>query len=400
MIAALTSAKVQKFIRDHEQHDPFALVLQADRYPGLPIKAIAGQIRARQKAKHKLPEWYAAEGLVFPSLLSLEQCSSEATARFKSTLLQGGYLLDLTGGMGVDTYYLSHSFDRVDYVESNEALAAVTKHNLQVLQAKNIAVHQTQAEAFLQRLSDPADCIYLDPARRDKHAGKVFKLQDCTPDVTLLADSLVSKARTVLIKTSPMLDIGATLRDLRYVFQVYVVAVNNECKEVLYLLKTEAVTEPEIQTINLQASGDQKLALKRSDEVQAKVTFSSPLQYLYEPNAAILKAGAFKFVAQTYGLNKLHPHTHLYTSRQLIPGFPGRIFSCETTIPYHKKAVQQFLPERKANITTRNFPDSVKKARKKLGLAEGGAYYLFLSVVKEKLSVIITKKVKSEKLCF
>lgn len=392
MIEELISPEVQKFIRDHEQHDPFALVLQAEKYPNLPIKEIAEQIRTRQKAKNKLPEWYRTEGIVFPPVLSLEQCSSEATARFKGKLLQGKHLADLTGGAGVDTYYLSHSFDKVDYIEKNEELAAVTQHNLQVLGADHITTYTTEAEHFLKDLSWPVDCIYLDPARRDKHAGRVFKLEDCAPDVSRLADSLLAKAHTVLIKTSPMLDIEAAIRALKYVFQVYVVAVSNECKEVLYLLRKNPVQEPEIITVNLQGSGDQKLAFYRSVEVKANVSYSQPLQYLYEPNAAILKAGAFKSVAQIYDLKKLHPHTHLYTSSQLITAFPGRVFSCEAVIAYSKKAVQRYIPERKANITVRNFPDPVNKARKKLGLAEGGDLYLFLSMIGEKPRVIVTRK--------
>lgn len=391
MIKELIPPEVQKFIRDHEQHDPFALVLQAERYPDLPVKVIAEQIRARQKAKSKLPGWYRTEGIIFPSLLSVEQCSSEVAARFKSSLCQGKHLVDLTGGAGVDTYYLSQSFDKVDYIEKNEELTAVTQHNLQVLGAGHITTYTADAEYFLQGLSKPVDCIYLDPARRNKHVGRVFKLEDCTPDVTRLADSLVAKAHTVIIKTSPMLDIEAAIRALKYVCQVYAVAVNNECKEVLYVLRN-SVQEPEIVTVNLQFSGNQKLAFYRSGEANINVSYSQPLQYLYEPNAAILKAGAFKSVAQVYNLKKLHPHTHLYTSSQLVTTFPGRAFTCEAVTGYSKKEVQKFIPERKANITVRNFPDPVSKARKKLGLAEGGDLYLFLSVIKEKPRVIITRK--------
>lgn len=393
MIKELSKPEIQKFIRDHEQHDPFQLVLQAKKHPDLPIKAIVEQIRARQKAKVKLPEWYQTEGIIFPPLLSIEQCSSEATARYKSRLVAGKHLVDLTGGAGVDTYYMSQSFDKVDYVEKNGVLSAIARHNFQVLRANNIAVHHTQSEDFLQTLFRPVDCIYLDPARRDDHALKVFRLEDCTPNVVDMLHVLVSRAQTVLIKTSPMLDIEAAMHELQYVDQVYVMAVNNECKEVLYQLKLEPDQDQEIIAINLQGSNHQIFKFKKSAEVTAEVTYSQPLQFLYEPNAAVLKAGAFKLVAQTHSLHKLHPHTHLYTSDQLILDFPGRIFKCEAVSAYNRKAIQRFLPENKANMTTRNFPDSVKEARKKLGVAEGGKCYIFLSVIEEKPKVIITTKV-------
>ncbi len=392
MIEALTRPDIQQFIRDHEHHDPFQLVLQAHKYPGLPIKAIAEQIRARQKAKTKLPEWYHREGVLFPSLLSLEQCSSEATAVFKSTMVSGQHLVDLTGGAGIDTYYLSRSFTQVDYIEKNKGLAAITTHNFQILQAHNIHVHATEAEDFLTGLSQTVDCIYVDPARRDAHAQKVFQLEDCAPDVVALRDMLLSKADTVLIKTSPMLDIEAAVQSLHHVSQVFVVAHANECKEVLYLLKKENTALPEITAVNLLGEHIQKISFTREAERSATVHYSAPLQYIYEPNAAILKAGAFQWIAQAYALYKLHPHTHLYTSDQLMAAFPGRIFRCEAVTTYHKKAVRSYLPDGKASITTRNFPDSVQQARKKLGVTEGGSRYLFLAVTEDKPKVIICTK--------
>ena len=392
MIDLLAQPAIQQFIRDHEHHDPFQLVLQAKKYPDIPVKAVAGQIRAQQKAKTKLPHWYRKEGIVFASLLSLEQCSSEATARFKSKIMRGKHLVDLTGGAGVDTYFLSQSFDKVDYLEKNRELAEVTRHNFQVLGADNISVHINEAAHFLAGLHQPVDCIYLDPARRDQHAQKVFRLKDCTPDVVALLDVLFNKTQKVWIKTSPMLDIDAALQELKQVAQVYILAVNNECKEVLYMLDKEANLQPEITTVNLQHEEEQTFKFYKSEESKAEVTYAQPLQYIYEPNVSILKAGAFKSVGQNFQLHKLHLHTHLYTSDQLIPHFPGRIFNCEAVVPYNKKAVQLLLPEKKANITTRNFPDAVQKARKKLGLAEGGNHYLFLATTENGLCVIITRK--------
>lgn len=390
----LSSPEIQQFIRDHAHHDPFQLALQADKYPGLPIKDIAEQLRARQKAKTKLPEWYAHEGIIFPPVLSMEQCSSETTARYKGSLLQGTHLVDLTGGAGADTYYMSQSFEHTDYVEQQPHLAETARHNFAKLQASRITVHAGAAAQFVEALPAPVTCIYLDPARRNEHTHKVFQLEDCSPDVVQLQEALLAKAQHVLIKTSPMLDIEAAVRVLNNVHQVHVVAVQNECKEVIYWLAPDAGDTFEIVTVNFQQPQPQFFRFCKEQEVTASVSFSAPQQYLYEPNAALLKAGAFKVVAQAYRLHKLHLHTHLYTSEHRIPDFPGRVFECQAVVPYQKKAVNRALPSAKAHLTTRNFPVSVPVARKKLGLSDGGDYYLFLTTFHEKPQVVVTKMAK------
>lgn len=389
----LLQPHIQQFIREHERDDPYQLALQAHRYPEYPIPAIAEQLQARQKARGKLPEWYATKGIIFPPVLSMEQCSSQVTAQYKQSLVQGERLVDLTGGTGVDTYYLSQAFAQTDYVEQDATLADTARHNFSVLGADSIRVHPVAAEAFLPTISEPVDCIYLDPARRDMHGSKVFRLADSQPNVLVLRDILLTKAKSVLLKTAPLLDIQATVQDLAYVTQVHVVAVNNEVKEVLYQLAQEAVAEPEIVAVNLRADAEERFSFYRSQEAQATITYSEPLRYLYEPNAALMKAGAFKSIAAHYHLHKLHPNTHLYTSEQLVPNFPGRTFVCQVVVPYQKKAVRQHLTQPQANITTRNFPDSVATVRKKLGLKDGGDTYLFAAqLVNEKYSVIVVQK--------
>ena len=391
-ISLLLQPHIQQFIREHERDDPYQLALQAHRYPKYPIPAIAEQLQARQKAREKLPEWYATEGIIFPPVLSMEQCSSQATAQYKQSLVQGERLVDLTGGAGVDTYYLDQAFAQTNYVEQDATLADMARHNFSVLGADSIRVHPVAAEAFLPTISEPVDCIYLDPARRDAHGGKVFRLADSQPNVLALRDMLLTKAKTILLKTAPLLDIQATVQDLAYVTQVHVVAINNEVKEVLYQL-AQAVAAPEIITINLRADGEEHFSFYRLQEAQAAVTYSEPLRYLYEPNAALMKAGAFKSIAAHYHLHKLHPNTHLYTSEQLVPNFPGRTFVCQMVVPYQKKAVRQHLAQPQANITTRNFPDSVATVRKKLGLKDGGDTYLFATQLADgKYSVIVAQK--------
>ena len=385
---------IQRFIRNHEHDDPYQLVLQSHRYPGYPIPAVVEQIRARRKAQHKLPDWYATEGILFPPLLSMEQCSSQATAQFKRNLVQGERLVDLTGGAGVDTYYLSQSFDRTDYVEQDEVLTEIAQHNFSVLGVTNIRPHTSSAEAFLHSLREPVDCIYLDPARRDDEDRRVFQLADCQPNVLELRRTLRAKARVVLLKTAPLLDIQAAIQELKVVSHVYVVAVDNEVKEVLYRLSGDQKTDPKIIAVNLRADAEDRFSFYRSQEVQAEITHADPLTYLYEPNAALLKAGAFKLIAQRFGLSKLHPNTHLYTSDQRVPDFPGRTFWCQAVVAYQKKAVRSHLSELKANVTTRNFPDSLAAIRKKLGLKDGGDSYLFAArLAKGELAIIITQKV-------
>ena len=374
-LEVLQEPHIRQFIREHESDDPYALALQVKRYPDVPIQQVAEQIQGRQKARKKLPEWYEAEGVIFPSALSMEQCSSETTAKFKSKLVSGKTAVDLTGGAGVDSYYLSHSFEQFHYVEQNPLLAAITQHNFTQLGTSVIQVHTTDAESFVSSM-DGVDLIYLDPDRRNDANRKVFRLSDCSPDVLHLLPRLLASAKQIMLKTSPMLDIDAALRDLDYVDQVYVVAVNNECKEVLYILSSEAAEFPIITAIDL---GTEVVPLQftREEEADAPVTYTEPQQYLYEPHAAILKAGAFRSVAQQWKVDKLHPHTHLYTSSQLIPNFPGRSFRVEAVLPYQKKPIRKLIPEGKANITTRNFSDSVATVRKKLELQEGGDTYLF-----------------------
>lgn len=385
---------IQRFLREHVLDDPYQLALQAHHYPDLPMSAIAEQLQARKKAQHKLPEWYATEGLVFPPALSMEQCSSETTARYKGSLLRGQRLVDITGGAGVDTYYLSQLFTQADYVEQNEALAQLAKHNFSALGASSVLVHAVSAEAFLNDLPEPVDTIYLDPARRDTQARRVFQLADSTPNVLELQNELLSKAATVLLKTAPLLDLQATVQELKNVSQVHVVAVRNEVKEVLYRMDRGHLGEPAITAINLQSSSEEPFSFFRTEETRAEVTYADPLTYLYEPHAALMKAGAFKLIALRFGLSKLHPNTHLYTSTELVPHFPGRTFRCQAVVPYQKKAVRKLLSEPKANITTRNFPDAVASVRKKLGLADGGEVYLFaVRLANEQLRIVIAEKV-------
>lgn len=393
-ISTLLKAEVQAFVKVHEKDDPSQLVLAGHKYPDIPIKEVAAQIQARQKAKQKFPEWYEAQEIIFPPSLSIEQASSEITARYKASLVSGNHLLDLTGGMGIDTYYLSKSFQKTDYVEQQAALFELARHNFKVLRSSQIRTHHNNAEDFLAQLDHPVDCIYMDPARRDDLKRKVFLLEDCTPNVVELQANLLEKSNQVLIKTAPLLDIQAALQSLQHVKRVIVMAVNQECKEVIYLLENKYTDEPDLETVHFLGETLQSFSFNKSQEEEAKIIFSEPLEFIYEPNAAILKGGAFKVIARAFELNKLHPNSHLYTSNKLKADFPGRIFQMKTISKYNKKALKAVLPSLKANLTTRNFPDNVAQIRKKTSLKEGGNTYIFATTdIQNNHMLLITEKI-------
>ncbi|MHA6246566.1 THUMP-like domain-containing protein [Pontibacter sp. CAU 1760] len=392
----LFTVQEREFMQAHQHQDAATLMLQAQRYPHLPMQELVQQIQARQKAAPKLPTWAQHPDAIFPATISVEQSSSEAAAAYKASLLSGELLIDLTGGFGVDSFFFAKSFTKVIHLEQHSALQEMAQHNFRLLDANNIQSHHNSAEEFLNGFTGMADVIYLDPARRGGSNEKLHLLQDCEPDILHLLPLLFIKARTVLLKASPMLDIDMALEQLGHVAKVWVVAVQNEVKEVLYLLQPEAPQPAHaIRTaINLMPNGlRQQLAFTKAAEEEAEVSYADPLQYIYEPNAAILKAGAYRYLGQHLQLHKLHPNSHLYTSATLVPDFPGRSFTCLTVSRYNKKALLRQLPGKQANITVRNFPDSVAGIRQKTGIKEGGHTYLFFTTdMHQKPVVLICRK--------
>ncbi|MFB9865287.1 THUMP-like domain-containing protein [Rufibacter immobilis] len=373
------SLEEQEFIFQHLQQDPAQLMLQAKRFPHLPMQELVSQIKARQKALQKLPTWAQNPAVVFPVMLSLEQSSSEVTAAYKAQLVQGETLADLTGGLGVDSFHFSRQFAQVTHVEQNTELQQIAQYNFQLLGASNIKSVNIAAEDFLQQLEAPLDVIYLDPARRGHSQERVHLLQDCEPDVLRLLPVLRQKARYVLLKTAPMLDLDLALQELKEVVRVWIVAVQNEVKEVLYLIPAEAPQEaPLITAVNLRPGQEPlEVSFTQPDEENAQATYAEPQRYLYEPNTALLKAGAFKWLSLEYKLHKLHRNSHLYTSIELCEAFPGRIFEIIAQPKANAKELHKLLPQKKANITVRNYPLTVAQLREKVKLKEGGSDYLF-----------------------
>jgi hypothetical protein len=387
-----------RFIEENARADVRSLALQAKKYPKVDMAMAVVQIAGRQIAEAKVPTWYRTEGLLYPKHLSMEQCSSEATAIYKAGLVEGETFADLTGGFGIDCSFLSRKFKKADYVERQAELCELAKHNFPLL-GLNIDVHNEDGVEYLKRMQ-PVDCLFLDPARRDGHGGKTVAISDCEPDVSALEELLVEKARKVMVKLSPMLDLSLALKDLKHVCEVHIVSTDNECKELLLILQKEtASTEVSIHCINsLGALNGYRIYQEYAFTQEQERTSDCPLTheveaYLYEPNASIMKAGAYRSLTQAYPVKKLHPSSHLYVSPHFIEDFPGRKFQVEAVSGFGKKELKTFLQGmEKANLTIRNFPSSVAELRKRLKLKEGGDDYLFATTLADESKVIIKCK--------
>ena len=387
-----------RFIEENARADVRSLALQAKKYPKVDMAIAVVQIAGRQIAEAKVPTWYRTEGLLYPKHLSMEECSSEATAIYKASLMEGETFADLTGGFGIDCSFLSRKFKKADYVERQAELCELAKHNFPLL-GLDINVHNEDGVEYLKRMQ-PVDCLFLDPARRDGHGGKTVAISDCEPDVSALEELLVEKARKVVVKLSPMLDLSLALKDLKHVCEVHIVSTDNECKELLLILQKEtASTEVSIHCINsLGALNGYRIYQEYAFTQEQERTSDCPLTheveaYLYEPNASIMKAGAYRSLTQAYPVKKLHPSSHLYVSPHFIEDFPGRKFQVEAVSGFGKKELKTFLQGmEKANLTIRNFPSSVAELRKRLKLKEGGDDYLFATTLADESKVIIKCK--------
>ncbi|MBR3710312.1 MAG: SAM-dependent methyltransferase [Bacteroidales bacterium] len=377
----------KQFIAEHLNDDVRELALKYSNAK-VDMALALRQIEARQILRKKVPSWSDNEDLLFPAHLSIEQCSSEDTARYKASLLQGQTFVDLTGGLGVDCFFISQNFQHTDYVEQNAELCALAEHNL----SNPLIIHNESAEEYLTHCS-PVDVIFLDPARRDAHGRKTVSIADCTPNVLELQNLLLQKARLVMLKLSPMLDISKALKELHCVQEVHVVAVANECKELLFLLEPDFEGEPTFTCVNLQTD-QPSVRFTAEEEHSCHAAFNEVVsRYLYEPNAALMKGGCFKLLTQRYGVQKLHRNSHLYTSDRLIHDFPGRVFMVEGWASFNKKIRQTLLSGvKKASIATRNFPLSVAELRKTLKIADGDELFLFATTLTGEQKVIISAR--------
>ncbi len=383
--------KVQEFIQDQLGVSIAKLALQKNPFPEIDWLTILNQIEAKTKSREKLPTWFSTKAIIYPSKLSIEQTSSERTAEYKSSLIAGNSLIDLTGGFGVDDYYFAKKINKITHCEINTDLSEIVGHNFKQLGVTNIECIAGDSLTTLQSTTEKWDWMYIDPSRRNDAKGKVFILKDCLPNVPENLDFYFEKSDAILIKTAPLLDIAAGLSELQNVKTIHIVAIENEVKELLWELHKNYLGAIGIKTVNLTKDATNSFDFILNQE-STEANYSLPKRYLFEPNSAIMKSGGFNAISVQYRLDKLHKHSHLYTSNELID-FPGRVFEIQHAIPYSKKEIKIHLENSKQNITTRNFPETVELIRKKWKIKDGGNSYCFFTtdMNNDKIVLICTK---------
>ena len=432
------------FVRQHADDDVRQLALCAKHGEDVDLKAALQQIQGLQTARKKLPTWAACDAILYPPHLSMEQCSSEQTARYKASVVekllqpsidsidkdtiatpQEATLIDLTGGFGVDFSFLAPLFSKAVYVERQEPLCQLARHNLQALGLHHAEVVCADSEAYLDTIpspikteqalftytsksnqaplpsggaggGSPCSIFFLDPARRNEQGGRTYGISDCTPDVLALRDELLRKADYVVLKLSPMLDWRKTVDDLGrdHVSQVHIVATGNEVKELLVVLQSQADTltvtcendgtrfSTSIASVTSTASMASTASIESMVSMPSIASIAATPSYLYEPNAAIMKGGFFAELSARYGISQIAQNSHLFVSEQRVEGFPGREFRIKAVTTMNKKELKQALQGiAQANITVRNFPLSVAELRKRLKISEGGSTYIFATTL-------------------
>lgn len=361
--------EISEFIENQKNENIQSLALKLGKRPDLPRQFILQQIQGIQLASKKLPSWNKPN-LLFPLKVSMEQCSSEKTSVYKSTIHQYDNFIDLTGGFGVDTKHLADHSKKGIYVESFPALFEIAKHNLEIFHPSKLDYYNDSAESFLSKKSEQFDLIYIDPDRRTEKSAKGVFLDDCTPNVLELKDKLLELGKIILIKTSPLIDIKNTLYQLENVSRVDIVSVQNECKEVLFTLEKNFSGEAKIVTVNFTKSQDELFSFCFSEEEGSSCSYAPPRKYIFEANTSILKAGGFKIIGSRFNLEKIAPSSHFYTSEEFKSEFPGKVFELISTTT---KTSQ--LPK-KANIISRNHPLTPEKIKTKGKIKDGGSLFI------------------------
>ncbi|MCR5498648.1 MAG: RsmD family RNA methyltransferase [Paludibacteraceae bacterium] len=385
--------ELSAYIRAHRNDDVRHLALSDQKRLGDSLNYALNQISGWQKAKEKIPSWSEIDGLVYPPHLSMEQCSSEQTAVYKATLVQGDSFTDLTGGFGVDFAFIARKFKQATMVERNTELCEIATHNLPLLGLPHAKVVNGDGIDYLRQM-EPVDVIFIDPARRDQQGRKTVSIADCEPNLLEVLETLHARAKKILIKYSPMLDITLAIKELKCVESVHVVSVENECKELLFLLSEKTAGSPLFHCVNLSKRGETRYTFTMEEERNATIRQAGSIgKYLYEPYSSLLKAGAYKSLCTHFPVEKLAVSSHLYTSDEPINDFPGRAFRVIDTFTLNKKDVKEHLGSiKKANIAVRNFPLSANELRNRLKIKEGGDIYLFATTHMEKRLVVMCEK--------
>lgn len=383
----------RQFVKEHAADDLNRLLLSASRYPSIDVAFAVEQIASRRQIRDKLPAWYANDALLFPSKISAEQCSSEQTASYKQRLVkESDRLCDLTGGLGIDSFYFSRQVSHVTYIERFPAYCEAARHNFAALNVANITIVEGDSKELVAGLPE-VDVFYIDPARRGEGNKRVYALTDCEPDLPALLPELFRHAPKVIAKLSPMADIRLTLDLLPGTTGIHVLSVKNECKELLFVVERDAeMVSPAIHCINFNSNGsEESFIFSLMDEQVEELHLACQMKrYFYEPNASLLKAGAFKSTAARFGMEKLHVSSHLYTSDERKDNFPGRSFVVEEVYPFSGKLCKSLAKDiPQANITVRNFPLSVEELRKRTKIADGGEVYLFATTLADNSKILV-----------
>ena len=365
------------FVNAHKDEDTARLLLSAARYPSIDMPAAVQQIEGLRTAREKWPGLLAFEEFFYPPRLNREQSSSEATARYKASIISSddchlSTIADLTGGMGVDTLAFAKVAQHVDYVERDPQLCALMEHNLRALRIDNVSVHCADSMEWLTA-AGRYDLLFVDPARRAASGRKVAAFEDCMPNILEHAEMLRMHCRLLMVKASPMIDIDLGCRQLGNVNEVHVVGVKGECKEVLFVCG-EPQGEPRITC--------EEVSFTRSEEAATEARYVKTMgRYLYEPDAMLMKGGPFKIIAVRYGIEQLGHNTHLYTSEKRLDGFPGRVFEVLQELKLSRKEVAAVIPDGKAHVVTRNYPVEAAALQRQLGLREGGDVFVVATSV-------------------
>ena len=398
-----------QYIGMHAEDDVSQLALHPSKDPQVDMAAALQQIAGRQKAKEKLSEWYATEGILYPKKVSMEQCSSSQTAEYKASLVNGNSFADFSGGFGVDTAAFATKFEKGYYVEPQQELCELFQHNCNVLDINNVDIINGTMEENLASVGF-VDMIYLDPSRRDTHGRRVVSLADCTPNLPEWKSALLERCNTLMVKMSPMIDIYQTLRVLPETHEVHVVAVEGECKEVVFLMSCRDAKFC-VSTTNTTATNTTIVAVDINKNLITRVQTTLETErttlpciaselglYLYEPNAAVMKAGIFNSISRQFQVKKLANNTNLFTSNELREDFPGRVFRIDAVHDFHpRKTAKELSQLASASIAVRNFPLSAEELRKVLKNKDGNACYLFGCMLSDGRKVILqTKKEQGE----
>lgn len=362
MNKSILDEAVQDYINANIDADVNQIALAKSLFENVSSTELATQITAKKKSRKKLPTWFECKNIYYPPALSIEQTSSETTAQYKSQLAIGDKLIDLTGGFGIDTYYFARAVKEVTHCEINAELSEIAEYNAKILKANNIEFKALDGIELLKTTNSVFDTIYIDPARRAER-GKVFMLKDCTPNVVSNLDLLLSRAKRIIIKTAPLLDLSAGLNELHHVSEIHIVSVRNECKEILWVVEPESKSDVRIVAITLNNSEKCFTFFKSDAEVSAEFSDTiNEADYLYEPDASLLKSGAFNLIGRRYNLKKLHPQTQLFVSSELQVEFPGRIFKINKV---YSTGDLKKLKDLIGNVIVRNYPAKTEELVKK-----------------------------------